>query len=102
MHIDQDVRPYFDIGDRLDLSYDEKLSRYRDLADAYFELDRYQEFCSTHLANIDEVMLGFVESQEFDDLLVDTVRSTFPSHEHEQLVAHYRGLLEAWATNRGA
>ena len=102
MHIDQEVRPYFDIGDRLDLTYDEKLSQYRVLADAYFELDRYQEFCSTHLANIDEVMLGFVESQEFDDLLVDTVRSTFPSHEHEQLVAHYRGLLEAWATNRGA
>ena len=102
MQIDQEIRPYFDIGDRRDLSYEEKLSRYRSLADAYFELDRYQEFCSTHLANIDEVMLGFVESRDFDDLLVDTVRSTFPPQEHERFVAHYRGLLEAWATNRRA
>jgi len=23
--------------------------------------------------------------------------STFPPHEHEQFVAHYRGLLDAWA-----
>ena len=99
MQIDQEVRPYFDIGDRRDLSYEEKLSRYGSLADAYFEIDRYQEFCSTHLANIDEVMLGFVGSQDFDNLLVDTVRSTFPPHEHERFVAHYRGLLGAWATN---
>ena len=99
MRIDQDVRPYFDVGDRLDLSYDEKLRQYRSLADGYFELDRYQEFCSTHLANIDEVMLGFIESQDFDDLLVNTVSSTFPPHEHERFVAHYRGLLEAWAAN---
>jgi len=69
------------------------------LADAYFELDRYQEFCSTHLASLDEVMLGFIESQDFDDLLVDTVSSTFPPHEHERFVAHYRGLLGAWAAN---
>ena len=30
-------------------------------------------------------------------VLVDTVRSTFPTHEHEHFVAHYRGLLGAWA-----
>ena len=26
-----------------------------------------------------------------------TVQSTFPSHEHEHFIAHYRGLLELWA-----
>jgi hypothetical protein len=25
------------------------------------------------------------------------VRSTFPAHEHDQFIAHYRGLLGAWA-----
>ena len=34
--------------------------------------------------------------QDFDRLLVETVRSTFPAHEHEHFVAHYRGLLAAW------
>ena len=28
-----------------------------------------------------------------------TVRSTFPAHEHEHFVAHYRGLLGAWASD---
>ena len=36
-------------------------------------------------------------SSLFDEVLVDTVRTTFPRHEHEQFVAHYRGLLAAWA-----
>jgi hypothetical protein len=40
------------------------------------------------------------QSAEFDRVLVDTVRSTFPSHEHEQFIAHYRGLLAAWARDR--
>jgi hypothetical protein len=43
-----------------------------------------------------------VASPEFDALLVDTVRSTFPQHEHEHFVAHYRGLLAAWADGQAA
>jgi hypothetical protein len=27
---------------------------------------------------------------------VETVTSTFPAHEHDQFVPHYRGLLAAW------
>jgi hypothetical protein len=33
-------------------------------------------------------------------MLVDTVQSTFPAHEHEHFVAHYRGLLAAWARDQ--
>ena len=32
-------------------------------------------------------------------MLVHTVESTFPAHEHERFVAHYRGLLGAWAAD---
>jgi hypothetical protein len=28
---------------------------------------------------------------------VRTVRSTFPAHEQDRFVEHYRGLLAAWA-----
>jgi hypothetical protein len=38
-------------------------------------------------------MREYVQSAEFDRLLVATVQRTFPPHEHEQLVAHYHGLL---------
>ncbi|MBA2357276.1 MAG: hypothetical protein H0V84_02475 [Actinobacteria bacterium] len=102
MRIDQDTRRYFDIGDDPDLGYEEKLAAYGRLADEYFDADAYAEFCERTLAHVDELTVGYVESQEFDDLLVGTVRSTFPGHEHEQMVAHYRGLLAAWARDQHA
>jgi hypothetical protein len=97
MRINQNTRAYFDIGDREDLSYGEKLAEYMRLADEYFQVAAYREFCAEHLAGLDEAVLEYVESPDFDALLVRTVQSTFPEHEHEQFVSHYRGLLGAWA-----
>jgi hypothetical protein len=97
MHINQNSRDYFDWGDRDDLSYDEKLAHYRELADAYFQVEAYEEFCATRLSHLDELAHGWFTSPTFDELLVRTVRATFPAHEHEHFVAHYRGLLAAWA-----
>ena len=47
-------------------------------------------------------MTEYVESAEFDRLLVATVRAAFPAHEHDRFVPHYRGLLAAWAADQGA
>ena len=33
----------------------------------------------------------------FDQLLVDTVRSVYPADEHDQFIAHLRGLTGLWA-----
>jgi hypothetical protein len=96
---DLDTRRYFDIADRTDLGYPEKLRSYRSLADDYFETDRYLEFCATRLSHLDEAVLDWVRGPDFDRLLVDTVRATFPAHEHDHFIGHYRGLLAAWATD---
>ena len=100
--VDMDTQRYFEIADREDLTYAEKLRRYRELADRQLDVDRYQEFCARHLAHVDEVCVEWVESDEFDKLVVDTVRSTFPAHEHEQFIAHFRGLLQMWANDQRA
>ncbi len=43
----------------------------------------------------------WVDSADFDALLVETVRSGFPKHEHDRFIPHFRGLLGAWvADNR--
>src|SRR3954451_16665618 len=84
MAIDQDKRRYFEIGDRDDLSYGEKLSEYRRLADEYSDSERYRCCCASRLAHVDELVRDWVASADFDRLLVDTVRSQFPPHEHEQ------------------
>jgi hypothetical protein len=98
----QDSRAYFDVGDDESLPYAEKLARYQALADEYFAVDQYREFCERALRHLDEATVDLVESPAFDTIVVDTVTSTFPPHEHEQMVAHYRGLVGAWAADQRA
>ncbi|HZC72332.1 MAG TPA: hypothetical protein VE442_16675 [Jatrophihabitans sp.] len=99
---DLDTRRYFDIADRDDLSYQEKLAAYRTLADDYFETEHYADFCASRLRHLDEISLDWFAGSEFDELLVSTVRSTFPRHEHDQFVEHYRGLVGLWVRDEGA
>ena len=100
--IDQDTRCYFDISDRDDLDYGQKLAEYRRLADAYFDVDAYRDFCDKHLPDIDRRVLDWVSGPAFDQLLVDTVRSTYPAHEQEQFVEHFRGLVGLWVNDETA
>ncbi|MGN6798214.1 MAG: hypothetical protein ACTHKS_08700, partial [Gaiellaceae bacterium] len=66
-------------------------------ADEYFDTERYHDFCASRLAGFDAAAAEWFAGPAFDAILVDTVRSTFPAHEHDHFVAHYRGLLAAWA-----
>jgi len=100
LHVSTDE--WFTIADRDDLSYGEKLAAYRSIADAYFDVERYRDFCGARLANLPELVHDWVTSTEFDDLLVQTVRMTYPAHEHEQFLAHFRGLTGMWASDEGA
>jgi len=93
--LDTNTRDYFDVADS-DRSYGDKLAEYARLADAYFERDWYEEFCATSLASLDEIVRDWVASPDFDALLVDTVKSTYPAHEQDHFIAHFRGLLSLW------
>lgn len=97
MQIDQGTGQYFQIGDDESMRYAEKLARYSELSDAHFDSARYHEFCAEHLGDIDEVAHDYFSGKDFDELLVWTVRDTFPAREHERFIEHYRGLLGAWA-----
>jgi hypothetical protein len=99
--VNTSFRRYFEVGDRDDLPYADKLAEYRRLADDEFQVAAYEDFCATKLAHLDEIVSEWFSSREFDDLLVRTVQSTFPAHEHEHFVAHYRGILDAWRRDRG-
>ena len=96
--VDLDTRRWYDVADAGG-TYEEKLAAYRRMADDYFEEDRYREFVATQLGDLDAVAHDYFASADFDRLLVETVRSTFPAHEHDQFVAHYRGLLGAWVAD---
>jgi hypothetical protein len=93
---------FFEIADNPGMSYADKLKSYRRLADAYFDTDRYLDFCATSLSQIDEVVLDWVAGADFDRLLVDTVRSVYPPGEHDRFIAHLRGLVSLWTTEETA
>ena len=99
---DRPARPHvepadwFAVADDPELSYADKLLRYQALADQYFDTARYREFKQASLPHLDDLVLDWVSSPAFDQLLTATVASTYPAHEQEQFVAHFRGLLELW------
>ena len=94
--VDLDTQRYFAIADNPDMTYADRLQAYRGIADEQLEVERYTEFCARHLAHLDDVSVEWVESDEFDRLLIDTVRTTYPAHEHERFIDHFRGLVHEW------
>ena len=101
MSVTMDIKPWFDIGDS-DRSYDEKLDEYARLANEHLQTDQFYEFRDTHLAHLDEVMLEYVYSADFDWMLIETVRGMFPAWEHDKFIEHFRGLVRLWTQEQVA
>jgi len=100
--LDLETDRFFTVADEPGLSYREKLDVYRDLTDAYFDSARYDDFWADKQARLDEIVLDWVASPGFDQLLVRTVRSVYPAQEHDQFIAHLRGLLDLWVRDETA
>jgi hypothetical protein len=100
--LDLETDKFFEIADDRGTSYGQKLDAYRELADGYFEVDRYNDFCASQLPHLDEIVLDWVAGPDFDELLVGTVRATYPANEHDQFIAHFRGLLGLWVRDETA
>ncbi|HXS65814.1 MAG TPA: hypothetical protein VN767_23415 [Streptosporangiaceae bacterium] len=100
--IDLETDRYFEIADSPGTSYGDKLAAYRELADAYFETERYGNFWASCLDRLDQVVLDYVAGPQFDELLIETVRSVYPPAEHDQFIAHLRGLTGLWAREESA
>jgi len=95
-----DPTEWFAFADDPDLSYGDKLAAYQGLANVYFETDRYRDFCATALPDLDAMVLDWVTSAEFDAMLTRTVHATYPEHEVDMFLRHFRGLLELWVNDQ--
>jgi hypothetical protein len=93
---------YFAIADDAGMPYAAKLAAYRELADSYFDTERYRDFCAGSLGQLDAIVLDWIAGPDFDQLLIDTVRSVYPAHEHDQFIAHLRGLLALWVRDESS
>jgi hypothetical protein len=101
MRINQNTRDYFTIGDDEGLSYEEKLERYAAHADAYFQTAEFEAFCAEALPQLDDVMLEFVGSREFDEVVVSSMRAEVEPERQEEMIERSRSSLAAWAADGG-
>jgi hypothetical protein len=97
LHVDSE--PWFAVADDPALDYGAKLAAYQRLADQHFDTERYADFCAEALPGIDELVLEWVSSADFDRMLSETVAATYPEHERDQFVAHFRGLVDLWISD---
>ncbi len=100
--VDLEMRRYFDIADRDDLTDEEKLDAFLEVADEYFETEAYWAWCEQHLPHMDRAVLEWVESDDFQSLLRATVVTTYPAHERDRFMAHFGGLIGMWVTDEKA
>jgi hypothetical protein len=98
--VDLRTMRFFEIADDPDRSYDEKLDAYTALADEHFETERYWDWCTTALPDLEEHVYDWVTSPHFDRLLRDTVAATYPPHEFDRFVAHFQGFIDLWVADQ--
>jgi hypothetical protein len=102
MRINQNTRDYFEIADSDDLGYEEKLERYGALANAYFSTDAFEAFRRSALPHLDELTVEYVESTEFDELIVRSVRLEVEPDRQDEMIERSRTTTQAWAADERA
>jgi len=89
-------QPYFDIADRTDLTLEQKIDAYDELAKAYFDSDAFSAFCKEHLTELDRVAYDFFGTPRFKAIVKDKVTALYPPHEVERFTDHFFGLVQFW------
>ena len=100
--VDLHTDRYFEIADDESLSYGAKITAYLALANEHFESDRYWQWCHENLPHLPERVHDWVSSPDFDRLLAETVKVTYPPHEQDRFMAHFRGLTGMWVRDNAS
>ncbi len=98
-----DWQPYFDVADRPDLPFAEKLKAYAAIARKRLDSERFEEFCGKHLADLDRVLWEVYGTEFAHDAIRQKVAALFPEHEIDEFTAHFWDLIQGWrAQNKPA
>ena len=95
-----DTAPWFAIADDPGLDEQGRLAGDQSLADAHFDKDRYAEFCEATLPHVDDMVLSWIDSEEFRRVLTSTIHQTYPTHEWEKFEGHFGGLIDMWVSDQ--
>jgi hypothetical protein len=90
-----DWTPYFLVADT-DMPYREKLRSYAAIAQERYETDRFHDFCSRHLGDLDEVALSYFATDRAREAVRRKVAVLFPADEVDRFTEHFWGLIQFW------
>ncbi len=93
-----DWDPFYEVAKK-DLPYRDKLRAYAKIANERFETAQFEEFCGTHLANLDEIAWEFFGTQTAKDAVRKKVTALFPPAEVEQFTELFWNRIGAWRTD---
>jgi hypothetical protein len=96
-----DWEPFYAVAREPELPYREKLRRYAGIARQRFELDRFQEFCETHLAHLPVVADEFFASPQCRDAVRLKVAALYPEHEIEPFTDLFFQRIQSWRQREG-
>ncbi len=97
MRLNQDWQPFFDVVERQpDLPLRERLAAFAAIAHERFETEAFEEFCSTHLGELDEIALDFFGSDEARAAVEEKVAAIFPAREVEAFTQLFWERVQLW------
>lgn len=95
MRMNLEWEPFYRIAAG-DMSYREKVRAYATIAEQRFESDRFEEFCATHLAHLDEVAWEFFGSEDAKSAIRAKVELLYPAHEIDQFTELFWERIQKW------
>jgi len=101
MHSNLNWGDYFAIAAE-DKPFEDKLDAYAKLAREHFEYDQFNEFCETHLADLDEIAHEFFGSDVVLDAIRQKVEALYPEHEVEEFTQLFWDRIQAWRQHDSA
>jgi hypothetical protein len=95
MRMNPDWEPFFVIA-RQGLPFRERLSAYAALARERLDADRFEEFCGTHLAHLDETAWEFFGTERAREAVRLKVAALFPAHEVDAFTDLFWSRIQTW------
>ncbi len=96
-----DWDPFYEVA-ASERSYEEKLGAYAAIAHQRFETERFEDFCATHLAHLDEVTWEFFGTAEAKHAVRQKVAALYPAHEVEPFTELFWKRIQKWRTEQKA
>ncbi|MBK7859432.1 MAG: hypothetical protein IPJ65_12575 [Archangiaceae bacterium] len=91
-----DWAPFYEIAAEKNVPYREKLRAYAKIAAERFETARFEEFCATHLKNLDEVAHEFFATPVAREAVKKKTAALFPAHEVEPFTDLFFKRIQKW------